>query len=96
VLRGHPRGAVRFRREVIIGLVVAAVIGLVGVTWLALSPSLPHINVAASDDTAVKPNGEVLANAPKTYGDFRKLGPPLPGIWGRPSLPTSREPPRSL
>ncbi|WP_281198708.1 TrbI/VirB10 family protein [Novosphingobium rosa] len=51
-------------------------------TWLALSPSLPHINVAASDDTAVKPNGEVLANAPKTYGEFRKLGPPLPGDLG--------------
>jgi type IV secretion system protein VirB10 len=24
----------------------------------------------------------VLANAPKTYGDFRKLGPPLPGDLG--------------
>lgn len=86
VLRGRPRRAVRFRREVIIGLVVAAVVGLLGVTWLALSPTLPRINVAASDDTPVKPNGEVLANAPKTYADSPKLGPPLPGDLGPPIL----------
>ncbi len=65
---------------------VAAVVGLLGVTWLALSPRLPHINVAASDDTTVKPNGEVLANAPKTYADTPKLGPPLPGDLGPPIL----------
>jgi len=74
---------VRFRREVIIGMVVAATMIVGGVTWFALSPSMPHINVAPSDDTAnaAKPNSEVLANAPKNYGDS-KLGPPLPGDLG--------------
>ncbi|WP_241126962.1 TrbI/VirB10 family protein [Novosphingobium terrae] len=83
MLRGKPRRAVRFRREVIIGMVAAATMIVGGVTWFALSPSMPHINVAASDDTAngAKPNSEVLANAPKNYGDA-KLGPPLPGDLG--------------
>jgi hypothetical protein len=75
---------------------VAAVVGLLGVTWLALSPRLPHINVAASDDTPVKPNGEVLANAPKTYADSQSWDRRCREIWDRLSLPTSREAPRSL
>src|SRR6185295_6168394 len=34
---------------------------------------------------------DALGNAPATYGDVPKLGPPLPGDLGRPILESQRE-----
>jgi type IV secretion system protein TrbI len=87
VLRGRPPRVVRFRRGLVIagaGLVSAA---LVAVTWTALEP--PSFRMASERDGA-EPKGrgtpDALANAPASYGDAPRLGPPLPGDLGRPIL----------
>lgn len=94
VLRGRPRGAVRFRKELIIGIAAVAIVGIVAVAWIGLQPSMPHMVVGGDDSaspaSAAKPSGELLANAPKTYGEVPKLGPPLPGDLGKPILDQQR------
>lgn len=94
VLRGRPRGAVRFRKELIIGIAAVAMIGIGAVAWIGLQPKMPHMVVGGDDNAnpanAAKPSGELLANAPKTYGEVPKLGPPLPGDLGKPILDQQR------
>ncbi|MBN9144645.1 MULTISPECIES: TraB/TrbI/VirB10 family type IV secretion system protein [unclassified Novosphingobium] len=94
VLRGRPRGVVRFRKELIIGIAAVAMIGIGAVAWIGLQPSMPHMIVGGDDNTspasAPRPSGELLANAPKTYGEVPKLGPPLPGDLGKPILDQQR------
>jgi len=93
VLRGRPRPAVRFRRGLIVGITGAVAVALVGVSWLALEP--PTFRRAAttldSDEPAQARAPEALANAPGSYGDVPRLGPPLPGDLGRPILDHQRE-----
>lgn len=92
VLRGRPRPAVRFRRGVIIGISAAFLVALIGLAWLALQP-MSFRKAALVSETEEQPsNGasEALANAPKTYGDVPRLGPPLPGDLGRPILEHER------
>lgn len=92
VLRGSPRPVVRFRRGLIIGITGAVAASLVTVTWVALKP--PNFHLAAGEDsgsqTAAKPAPDPLANAPASYGDVPRLGPPLPGDLGRPILEHQR------
>lgn len=87
-LRSRPARAIRFRRDVIIGVAAVASIGLVAVGWMALKPRL--FQRAAQDaelsQPMVKPAAEVVAGLPSSYGDAPKLGPPLPGDLGRPIL----------
>jgi hypothetical protein len=94
VLRGRPRGVVRFRKELIIGIAAVAMIGIGAVAWIGLQPKMPHMVVGGDDNAnpanAAKPSGELLANAPKTYGEVPKLGPPLPGDLGKPILDQQR------
>lgn len=92
VLRGRPRPVVRFRRGLIIGVTASVAAGVIAVTWLALEPV--HLRSGAPADEqgepARKPPLDALANAPSTYGEVPKLGPPLPGDLGRPILDRQR------
>lgn len=91
VLRGRPRPVVRFRRGLIIGVTGAVTAGLVAVTWAALDP--PSFKLVA-DEEAGEPlrraPPEALTDAPASYGDVPRLGPPLPGDLGRPILDHQR------
>lgn len=92
VLRGSPRPVVRFRRGLIIGITGAVAAALVTLTWVALEP--PSFRIAAGDDQGGEPLAkaapEALADAPASYGDVPRLGPPLPGDLGRPILEHQR------
>jgi type IV secretion system protein VirB10 len=92
VLRGSPRPVVRFRRGLIIGITGAVAAALVTLTWVALEP--PSFRIAAGDDQGSEPLAktapEALADAPASYGDVPRLGPPLPGDLGRPILEHQR------
>ena len=92
VLRGSPRPAVRFRRGLIIGITGVVAAALVTVTWFALEPASFRL-VADGDgagDPLRKAAPEALANAPSSYGQVPRLGPPLPGDLGRPILEHQR------
>jgi type IV secretion system protein TrbI len=87
VLRGRPRPVIRFRRGLIVGVTGATTAALVGLAWVALEP--PSFRFAGSSEqplSASKATAEGLADAPATYADVPKLGPPLPGDLGRPIL----------
>jgi type IV secretory pathway VirB10-like protein len=92
VLRGRPRPVARFRRGLIIGITAAVSVGVVGVTWFALAPAGLHIAAGGDDESEPlrKIAPEALANAPGSYGDVPRLGPPLPGDLGRPILDHER------
>jgi type IV secretion system protein VirB10 len=92
VLRGRPRPVVRFKRGVIIAAAAIGSVSLVAVAWFALEP--PSFRFAAGQEEqgepARKTPADALANAPTSYGDVPKLGPPLPGDLGRPILDHER------
>lgn len=92
VLRGRPRPVIRFRRGLIIGVTGAATAALVGLAWVALEPpSFRFAGGAEEPLPASKATAEGLADAPVTYADVPKLGPPLPGDLGRPILDQQRQ-----
>ena len=92
VLRGRPRPAVRFRRGLIVGVTAGVAASVIGLAWVALEP--PSLRKAASafenEQPAQRSADEALANAPRSYGDVPRLGPPLPGDLGRPILEHER------
>jgi type IV secretion system protein VirB10 len=92
VLRGSPQPIVRFRRGLIIGITGLVAACLVTVTWFALEP--PSFRLAAGQegegDPLRKAAPDALANAPSSYGEVPRLGPPLPGDLGRPILEHQR------
>ena len=93
VLRGRPARVVRFRRGVIIAIAALGSTALIGTAWMALKPpSLGQI-VSGEDRAANAASAapDVLAGAPRSYGDVPRLGPPLPGDLGRPILERQRE-----
>lgn len=93
VLRGRPRPAIRFRRGVIIGVSAVFLATLIGLAWLALEP-VSFRKAAVVNEAEEQPTsgaGEILANAPRNYGDVPRLGPPLPGDLGRPILERERD-----
>ncbi|HEY5712479.1 MAG TPA: TrbI/VirB10 family protein [Allosphingosinicella sp.] len=93
VLRGRPARVVRFRRGVIIGIAALGSIMLIGTAWLALKPTTLSM-IASGEDrpaNAASAAPDVLAGAPRSYGDVPRLGPPLPGDLGRPILERQRE-----
>lgn len=95
VLRAKPRRAVRFRRNLMIGVGAIGALLLAGVTWLGLSPPvIKAVEVAEkSQELAkrVRPPFETLGRLPKTYADTPVLGPPLPGDLGGPLLKAQRD-----
>jgi len=92
VLRGSPARVVRFRRGVIVAIAALASTALIGTAWLALKPATLSL-VASGEDRPFAANAapDVLAVAPRSYGDVPRLGPPLPGDLGRPILERQRE-----
>lgn len=91
VLRGTPRRAVRFRRELIIALAVTTSLGIAGAAWIALKPATFRF-VALDEEAPRKAGGapEALAKVPGSYDAVPELGPPLPGDLGRPILAHQR------
>lgn len=92
VLRGSPGRVVRFRRGAIIAIAALSSTAIVGAAWVALKPASFRM-VAGDDDRAessTKAPADALADAPKSYGDVPRLGPPLPGDLGRPILDHQR------
>ncbi len=92
VLRGRPRRVVRFRRGVIIAGAGFASVAMLGVTWFGLRPAIRAGNsdVVAADPAGARRPPEALADAPGSYGEVPRLGPPLPGDLGRPILEQQR------
>lgn len=92
VLRGTPGRVVRFRRGAIISIAALGSTAIVGAAWVALKPAAFRI-VADNDErgpAGAKAPADALADAPKSYGDVPRLGPPLPGDLGRPILEHQR------
>jgi type IV secretion system protein VirB10 len=87
-LRSRPARAIRYRRDVIIGVAAVASLGLLAVGWMALKPRLFQRTAQEAElsQPMVKPAADVVASLPSSYGDAPKLGPPLPGDLGRPIL----------
>lgn len=87
-IRSRPPRAIRFKRGVIITIAALGSVSLVGITWMALRPSFVHHAVASSDEAQpnARATSDALANAPATYSDVPRLGPPLPGDLGKPIL----------
>ena len=92
VLRGRPARVVRFRRGVIVGLAALGSTALIGTAWLALKPASFSLVASGEERPATAAAApDVLAAAPRNYGDVPRLGPPLPGDLGRPILERQRE-----
>lgn len=92
VLRGHPRGAIRFRKGLIVTVSGAGAFLIIALTWAALKPPVFR-SVAQGDgsELAQAVHAEALADAPSSYADVPKLGPPLPGDLGGPILDRQRQ-----
>jgi len=91
-LRGSPGRVVRFRRSAIIGLAGLGSVMIVGAAWMALKPATFRM-IASNEERAeveTREPADVLANAPKSYGDVPQLGVPLPGDLGRPIIAHQR------
>lgn len=89
-LRASPGKAVRFKRSAVVGIAAVGSVATIGVAWMSLSPPSFHMAAEASDKIEAGAPPDELANAPRTYGDLPKLGPPLPGDLGRPILAHQR------
>jgi len=92
VLRGRPRPVVRFKRGLIVGIMGIAAATIIAVTWLALEPASLRMAGGLPESGAPlhKAAPDALANAPASYGEVPRLGPPLPGDLGRPILEHER------
>ena len=88
VIRASPLRAIRFKRKVVVGITTVGVIALVGVTGIALKPSVFKVIANGEDktDLGARASADALSALPKTYGDVPRLGPPLPGDLGGPIL----------
>jgi len=88
VIRASPLRAIRFKRKVVVGITAVGVVALVGVTGIALKPSVFRVIANGDDksDLGAKAPADALSALPKTYGDVPQLGPPLPGDLGKPIL----------
>lgn len=91
-LRGRPPRIARFRKSAIVMIAALGSTALAGVSWFALrSPRpAPAVDIAARADRAER-TPEVLASAPRGYGEIPRLGEPLPGDLGRPILAKRNE-----
>ena len=88
VIRASPLRAIRFKRKVVVGITTVGVVALVGVTGIALKPSVFRVIANGDDksDVGARAPADALSALPKTYGDVPQLGPPLPGDLGKPIL----------
>ena len=92
-LRAAPRRIVRFKRGVVIGGAAAGALAIAGVAWMALGSNAIRI-VDQADDRPVSDRrapADAVADLPGDYGAVPQLGPPLPGVLGRPILDRRRQ-----
>jgi type IV secretion system protein VirB10 len=96
-LKAAPRQAVRFKRNLLVGIAAIACAGIFGVTWLALrGPSL-RVGSDAEELYSAGHNGtpDGLAGLPRDYSQIPKpkpqLGPPLPGDLGPPIVEREKQ-----
>lgn len=83
-LRSKPPRAIRFKREVIVGVVGTLALIVAGTAWYALGPL--DLRLAGTPDNGAnssKAPSEALSALPESYDKVPKLGPPLPGDLGR-------------
>lgn len=83
-LRAPPPRIARLSRPMVIALGAGAAVAVGAALVLALhgAPARPPEPAPEEPDARGPPSA--VADAPKTYGDVPKLGPPLPGDLGRP------------
>lgn len=85
-LRAEPRPVLRLSRRMLVGIGLVAGIVLGAALIGALSgndmPEMP----AELFSTDIRSTADGLATLPQDYGTVPRLGPPLPGDWGRPIL----------
>lgn len=92
VLRGRPRPVIRFRRGLIIGVSAIATAALIGLAWVALEPpSFRIVGEAGAPELASRASPDGIADAPASYADVPRLGPPLPGDLGGPTIEQQRK-----
>lgn len=86
VLRGRPRGAIRFRRRLVIALAALLSAAVFGAAWLAFEGGPARTRQEAPSETARKVAPDGLLALPGSYDQIPKpvptLGPPLPGDLG--------------
>lgn len=88
VLTAKPRGVVRFKRRLVIGIAAAGCAAIVGITWLALNGAGLRRQQSGDElyNTDRKSTADGLAVLPANYGQMAKptpqLGGPLPGDLG--------------
>lgn len=83
-LRAAPPRVARLSRPMVLTLSTVAAAAAGGALMLALhAPSVRPPDPAPGEPEA-RPPPSAVAEAPKTYGEVPKLGPPLPGDLGRP------------
>lgn len=83
-LRSKPPRAIRFKREVIIGMAGTLALIVAGTAWYALGPL--DLRLAGAPDNganAAKAPSDAISALPESYDKVPKLGPPLPGDLGR-------------
>ncbi|MEZ5831688.1 MAG: TrbI/VirB10 family protein [Dongiaceae bacterium] len=96
-LRATPRRVVRFKRRLMIGIAAVGIVGIFGVTWLALNGPILRFGQQAQElySTESKSTPDGLTGLPKDYGEIKPetpvLGPPLPGDLGPPILERQRQ-----
>ena len=85
-LRAEPQPVLRLSRRVLvaISLVAGTILGAALIVALSgdKAPEMP----AELFSTDIRSTADGLATLPQDYGTVPRLGPPLPGDWGRPLL----------
>lgn len=87
-LRTQPKPVLRLSRKMLIGAGAVCSVALAAALAFAITPQKPVAAPAAGETTPTHrpPTSEALNNLPKDYTGVPKLGPPLPGDFGRPML----------
>lgn len=83
-LRANPPPVARLSRPVIISLAGGGAVAIGAVLALALQPKVAKPIEPSTDASESRLPLSAVANAPKSYGEVPRLGPPLPGDLGRP------------
>jgi len=83
-LRAAPPRVARLSRPMVLTLGAIAAAAAGGALMLALHAPSVRAPPPAPEEPEARPPPSAMADAPKTYGDVPKLGPPLPGDLGRP------------
>lgn len=83
-LRSKPPRAIRFKRQVIVGMAGTLALIVAGTAWYALGPLDLRLAGAPNNGAdATKAPSDAISALPDSYDKVPKLGPPLPGDLGR-------------